>query len=186
MGMPCSVWAGCVIGVIVPAALFVFEYCIEMKGMKDAKAKGIKRWMTLTPQKTHRDFRTGEIIREEGEVDFDPRHGHYLKCGEVVVTLASASLVFIPSMHFSSGLPFIGFPMVLLGFTVVYAVGFMGILTYFYEMFLFDQNSLTVFRSSVIFCLGFGALTCFLVAYFALSLIVGTALSNGSLVNSVH
>lgn len=37
----------------------------------------------------------------------------------------------------------LGFSMVLLGFTVVYGLLFMALLTYFYEMFLFDPASFT-------------------------------------------
>jgi hypothetical protein len=135
-----------------------------------------------------RDPRTGETFRssEGGVVDFDPRHGHYMKLGEVLITLSSASLVFIPSLHFSAILPRLGFPMVLLGFTVVYALGFMAALTYFYEMFLFDPRTFTAFRSSLIFTLGFGAFTCFALAYITLSIIVGKAIANGTVLISAH
>jgi hypothetical protein len=71
--------------------------------------------------------------------------------------------------------------MVLLGMTVVYALGFMAGLTYFYEMFLFDPRSFTAFRSSIVFTLGFGAFTCFAFAYIALAIIVGVAIGNGAL-----
>jgi hypothetical protein len=86
--------------------------------------------MTLTPFKKRRDMKTGEIVQIDEEVDFDPRHGHYMKCGEVLIALASVSLVFIP-LH-STLLPrtgvsgaFLAISMVLLGFTVVYALLFM-------------------------------------------------------------
>jgi len=110
-----------------------------------------------------------------------PRHGHYLKCAEVLITLASASLVFIPTLHVSALLPRLGFSMVLLGFTVVYGLLFMALLTYFYEMFLFNPASFTTFRSSAIFTLGFSAFLCFALAYLVLSIIIGTAVANGSL-----
>jgi hypothetical protein len=105
-----------------------------------------------------------------------------MKCGEVVITLASASLVFIPSLHFTASLPWLGLPMVLLGFTVVYALAFMGLLTYFYEMQLQNPDSFTAFRSCVLFALGFSGLGSFAIAYFTLSILSGNALSNGALI----
>jgi len=178
MLIPIPVWLGAGVGVVIPLVFFVFEYRLE----RDAP------WVTLTPSKMSRDPVTGETSRssEGGVVDFDPRHGHYMKLGEVLITLASASLVFIPSLHFSSMLPRLGFPMVLSGFTVVYALGFMATLTYFYEMFLFDPRTFTAFRSSLIFTLGFGAFTCFALAYITLAIIVGNAIASGTLLISVH
>jgi hypothetical protein len=177
---------GTAVGLLIPAAYFAIEYSIERRGKKTAEQRGVEQWMTLTPPKKSRDVRTGDIVWDGGEVDFDPRHGHYMKCGEVLITLASASLVFIPNLHFTAAVPWLGLPLVLLGFTVVYALSFMGLMTYFYEMFLFDPNNFTIFRSTLIFSLGFGALTCFALAYFALSMIVGTAISRGGLVNLTH
>jgi hypothetical protein len=156
---------------VIPAVFFSFEYRIERKAA----------WVTLTPFEVSRDRNTGGLVQEAGVVDFDPRHGHYMRLGELLVTLSSASLVFIPTLHFPQVLPGLGFSMVLLGMTVVYALGFMAGLTYFYEMFLFDPRSFTAFRSSIVFTLGFGAFTCFAFAYIALAIIVGVAIGNGAL-----
>jgi hypothetical protein len=187
LSLPSSVLVGIATGLLLPVVFFTVEYTIERRHIRTSKAQGRKTWMTLTPPRKVRDTKTGEIVSEPGEVDFDPRHGHYMKCGEVLITLASASLIFIPSLHFVSLFVWIGFPLVLLGFTVVYALCFMGLMTYFYEMFLFDPDNFTAFRSTLIFSLGFGALTCFAFAYFALSIIVGTAISRGLLtVTPVH
>jgi hypothetical protein len=158
-------------GLVIPAAFFAFEYSIERKAA----------YVTLTPFKRTRDPQTGGIIEGTEEVSFDPRHGHYMKCAEVLITLASASLVFIPTLHVSSLLPKLAFSMVLLGFTVVYALLFMALLTYFYEMFLFNPASFTALRSSLVFALGFSAFFCFAVAYLVLSIITGNAIGNGSL-----
>lgn len=186
MGLPASVWTGIIAGLCIPVAYFVSEYSIESAAIRRSKTSGVKRWMTLTPPKKKRNTRTGDIEPDEGEVDFDPRHGHYMKCGEVLITLSSASLIFLPSLHFTATYPWLGLPMVMLGFTVVYSLCFMGLMTYFYEMFLFDPENFTVFRSTLIFSLGFGALTCFAVSYFTLSIIVGNAISKGTLTNVVH
>jgi hypothetical protein len=99
----------------------------------------------------------------------------------VLIALASASLVFIPTLHIASLLPKLALPMVLLGFTVVYALLFMALLTYFYEMFLFNPANFTAFRSSLVFTLGFSAFLCFALAYLILSIIMGIAIGNGSL-----
>jgi hypothetical protein len=176
MVFPYPVWLGIGTGLAIPVAFFLFEYRIERKAS----------YVTLTPFKRSRDPDTGQVIRGREEVDFDPRHGHYMKVGEVLVTLASASLVFIPTLHFSSLLPRLGFPIVLLGLTVVYALGFMAGLTYFYEMFLFDPRSFTAFRSSLVFTLGFGAFTCFALAYIVLAVIVGSAIANGTVLISLR
>jgi hypothetical protein len=174
--LPIPVLLGIGAGLVIPAGFFVFEYRIERTAP----------YVTLTPFKRSRNPDTGGVIKGREEVDFDPRHGHYMKIGEVLIALSSASLVFIPSLHFSSSLPWLGFPMILLGLTVVYALGFMGALTYFYEMFLFDPESFTAFRSSLIFTLGFGAFTCFALAYVTLAVVVGCAIGNGALLNSNH
>jgi hypothetical protein len=140
----------------------------------------------LSPPKRLRDPKTGAIVNGTGDYDFDPRHGHYMKCGEVITTLASASLVLIPGLHFTAVFPWLGMSMVLLGFTVVYTLLFMGLLTFFYEKSMFDPTFLTVFRSALIHGLGFGALSCFAISYFVLALIVGAAVSNGTLVGLGH
>jgi hypothetical protein len=173
MGLPWTIWSGVAMGLIIPAAFFAFEYSIERKAA----------YVTLTPFKTTRDPGTGKIIVGTEEVSFDPRHGHYMKCAEVLITLASASLVFIPTLHVSSLLPKLAFPMVLLGFTVVYALLFMALLTYFYEMFLFNPANFTAFRSSIVFTLGFSAFLCFALAYLVLSIITAIAIGNGSLIS---
>ncbi|MGO9084458.1 MAG: hypothetical protein ACLQBK_04460 [Candidatus Sulfotelmatobacter sp.] len=178
MGVPHSIWWGLGVGIGSFLAFFAFEYSIE----RGQERKG--SYVTLTPFKRKRDMKTGDILQVDEEVDFDPRHGHYMKCGEVLIALASASLVFIP-LH-STLLPrtgisgvFLGISMVLLGFTVVYALLFMALLTYFYEMFLFDPASFKAFRSSLIFTLGFSAFACFAMAYLSLAIVMAKAFSSG-------
>jgi hypothetical protein len=103
-----------------------------------------------------------------------------MKCSEVLITLAAASLVFIPTLH-APLLPKLAFSMVLLGFTVVYALLFTALLTYFYEMFLFNPASFTAFRSSLVFTLGFSAFLCFALSYLVMAIITGIAIGNGAL-----
>ena len=181
MNVPWSIWTGLATGVSVPSVCFAVQYITESRLVEKEEANGGKRWMTFTPPIRKRDG-SGNVVKEDGSVDFAPRHGHYMKCGEVLVTLASASLVFIPNLHVNVILPSLGFPMVLLGFTVVYSLCFMGLITYYYEQFLYDPLSYGVFRSSVIYGLGFGALSCFAISYFTLSIIVANAACNGLLI----
>jgi len=155
------VLSGWSFGIIVGIVLFLSAYlwCLRVEKSYD--------YVTFTPRK--RD-RFGKYIEGEGKeeelVDFDPRHGHYLKCAEVVITLSSASLIFIPSVHLSSGvLPRFAFSLVLLGFTVLYGVLFMAFVTYFYEEFLYDPKRFTVYRSALLSALGFTALLCFGLSY---------------------
>ena len=171
MWLPWTIWLGVVMGLLIPGAFFSFEYSIERKAP----------YVTLTPFKRTRDPKTGKIINGIEEVSFDPRHGHYMKCAEVLITLASASLVFIPTLHVSSLVPKLALPMVLLGFTVVYGLLFMALLTYFYEMFLFNPANFTAFRSSLVFTLGFSAFLCFALAYLIMSIMMAIAIGNGSL-----
>ena len=126
MSIPLSIWVGASIGVAIPAAFFVVEYSIEHSSQKASAAQGRKSWLTLTPRKQIRDYKTGDLVATNEEVDFDPRHNHYMKSAEVLITLASASLIFIPGLRFTSVFPWIGLPMVLLGLTVVYALFFHG------------------------------------------------------------
>jgi hypothetical protein len=174
--LPIPVLLGIGAGLAIPSAFFVYEYSIERKGP----------YVTLTPFRKSRNPDTREVVQGREEVDFDPRHGHYMKIGEVLIALSSASLVFIPSLHSSSSLPWLGFPLILLGLTVVFALGFMGALTYFYEMFLFDPRSFTAFRSSLVFTLGFGAFGCFALAYVTLAVIAGCAIANGAILSLAH
>jgi hypothetical protein len=176
MCVPISILWAVALGVVIPGGFFIYEYRIEREAP----------YVTLTPFKKGRDRENGRVIDVPGEVDFDPRHGHYMKLGEVLITLASASLVFIPTLHFTSHLPALGFCMVVLGLTVVYSLGFMAAITYFYEMFLFDPTSFTAFRSSLMFSLGFGALFSFALAYIVLAFSVGKALVNGTLAMPCH
>ena len=172
--MPHSICWGLSIGTGSFLSFLAFEYSIERKA----------KYVTLTPFKCRRDIKTDQIIMDSEEVDFDPRHGHYMKCAEVLITLASASLVFIPlhsallSKTGTSGV-LLGISMVLLGLTVVYALFFMGLLTYFYEMFLFNPASFKAIRSSLIFALGFSAFWCFALAYLALAIVMAMGFSSG-------
>ncbi|MHB8301404.1 MAG: hypothetical protein ACYDC6_01010 [Acidobacteriaceae bacterium] len=174
MSIPHSIWWGFSVGIVFFLVFFAVEFYIERKAS----------YVTLTPFKMRRDMATGEILQLDQEVDFDPRHGHYLKCAEVLIALASASLAFIPlhSTLLAKGAlseELLAISMVLLGLTVVYALLFMALLTYFYEMFLFNPANFTASRSSLIFALGFSAFACFAMAYLGLAVVTAKTFSKG-------
>jgi len=102
-------------------------------------------------------------------VPFEHRHERYLKIAEIMMTLASASLVFIPSSRLSVYRHACAFALVLLGFCVLYSVLFMALLTYFYERFLYNDQSYLPWKYGLLHALGFGALFCFALAYIVLA-----------------
>jgi hypothetical protein len=117
----------------------------------------------------------GQLVQiPTGEfVSFEPRHERYMKIAEVVTTLASASLIFIPNSRLNVYPRSCAFALVLLGFSVLYCVGFMAMLTYYYEGFLYDRSSYSPTKYGLVHALGFGGLICFAVAYIGLAVRVG-------------
>jgi hypothetical protein len=105
---------------------------------------------------------------------FEPRHERYQKVAEVVTTLASASLVFIPGSKLATCPHLSSFALLMLGFSVLYSVLFMALLAFFYETFLYDNSSYTPWKYGLINALGFGGLLCFAAAYVALAVGVST------------
>jgi hypothetical protein len=59
--------------------------------------------------------------------------------------------------------------MILLGCSVVFAIGFMVLLTYSYERSLYWKDSYPYAQSALVNALGFSALTCFAGAYIVLA-----------------
>jgi len=106
-------------------------------------------------------------------VSFEPRHERYTKVAEVVTTLASASLIFVPGSRLNVYPHSCAFALVLLGFSVLYCIGFMVALTYFYEGFLYNRNSYSPTKYSLVHALGFAGWICFALAYIWLAGRVG-------------
>jgi hypothetical protein len=163
-------------GVVIFVAVFLLT-CYDERLFADKKTRG-EYFVTLTPAKM---IRTGptEVRQTEESASFEPRLVHYMKTAEVMVTLSAATLVFIPGLHLLRPLPWLAFPMVLFGFTVVAGVAFMALLTYFYEEFLYDPRRYTPFKSALSATLGFCGLAYFGLAYFVLAIQVGRAFSSG-------
>ena len=100
---------------------------------------------------------------------FEHRHERYMGVAEVMLTLASASLVFVPSSRLSLYSHACAFALILLGLCVLYSVGFMALLSYFYERFLYDDQTYRPWKYGLLHGLGFGALFCFALAYIVLA-----------------
>jgi hypothetical protein len=120
----------------------------------------------------------GQLVQiPTGEfVSFESRHERYMKIAEVVTTLASASLIFVPNSRLNIYPRSCAFALVLLGFSVLYCIGFMAMLTYFYEGFLYKRRSYSPTKYGLVHALGFGGLICFALAYIWLAVRVGWAL----------
>jgi xanthine/uracil/vitamin C permease (AzgA family) len=69
MGVPHSIRWGLGVGIGSFLSFFAFEYSIE----RGQERKG--NYTTLTPFKRRRDMKTGQILQDNEDVDFDPRHG---------------------------------------------------------------------------------------------------------------
>jgi len=117
---------------------------------------------------------TGEFVQ------FEPRHERYMKVAEVVTALASASLVFVPNSRPNTYPHSCAFALVLLGFSALYSISFMALLTYFYEGFLYQRNSYSPSKYGFVTALGFGGFICFAVAYLWLAVRVGWAVMYAS------
>jgi hypothetical protein len=174
------IWLATVTAILIPFVLFLIEYRIERRDEKKDHF-----FITLAPIE---QIRVGKSdIKSTGKpVDFGPRIGYYLKVAEVMLTLASASLVFIPTLHLAKSIaqPALAFAIVLLGFTVMFGVAFMAWMTYCYEMFLYSPLNFGAFESSAMFTLGFSALGCFGVAYLSLAFGIANAYARGTLTGS--
>jgi hypothetical protein len=102
-------------------------------------------------------------------IPFEHRHERYMNVAEVMLTLASASLVFVPSSRLSLYSHACAFALILLGLCVLYSVGFMALLSYFYERFLYGVQTYKPWKYGLLHGLGFGALSCFALAYIVLA-----------------
>lgn len=166
---------GICVGLAAPVILGAVEYTIEKRTES----------ITLTPREwiANPNWPRGDPKYLVGEklVDFVPRMQQYTKTAEIAITLASASIVLIPS-HLSK-LPSLAFSLTLQGFTVLWGVTFIAWMSYCYEQSLYDPASFGARESSTMFALGFGALACFAIGYISLALAVAHAIATGAVLN---
>ena len=172
------------IAFILGVGVFALIWRIVARGA--VRSYGRHAAMTFTPPEYRPALdQNGNLVGDEqglvvkvpsgNFVSFEPRHERYMKIAEVVTTLASASLVFVPSSRLNIYPHSCAFALVLLGFSVLYNVGFMAMLTYFYEEFLYNQDSYSPTKYGLVHALGFGGLISFALAYIWLSARVGWA-----------
>lgn len=111
-----------------------------------------------------------------GVGSFEPRLLNYIHVAQTIIGLATGSIVLLAgSSVFKSGgqLPwFYASPLVVLGFSVVYAVLFLAFLVFFYEGFLHNENSYTRGRYMLNNVLGFSSLISFAVGYIWLGFVI--------------
>ena len=117
----------------------------------------------------------------EEEVEFDARHGHYMKIAEVITSLAAASIAFIPQLHVPYRSGVFAYCLALLGASVLLCVLFMALLNYFYEASLYVPRTYTARKSALVTALGFGGLGCFALAYLFIACRVGWAIYRGGM-----
>jgi hypothetical protein len=139
------------------------------------------KYVSFTPHKFVHDLATDKFILTQEEIDFGPRLDHYTKTAEVLITLASASLVFVPTLHITIRPQWFAFSMMLLGICVLFGVLFMVFLTYFYEESLYFPLKYSVKKSAFVNAFGFTALACFGLAYVNLAIQVAKAIGDGTL-----
>jgi hypothetical protein len=161
-----QVWiaTGISLGIAAPISIGCIEYFFFERGLDIVISP--REWLVnpAWPQEGPR------YLLGEKRVDFAPRMQQYTKVAEIMITLSSASLVFIPS-HLTRS-PSLAFPLMLLGFAVLWGVCFIAWMSYCYETALYSPHNFGAKSSSTTFGLGFGALFCFAIAYLVLAIIV--------------
>lgn len=138
--------------------------------------------VAFSPHKVVHNRTTDKFEVTDAEVDFEPRLGHYLKTAEVVITLASASLVFVPRLVISNHPEWFAFSMTLFGLCVMFLVLFMVLLLYFYEDSLYFPTFYTVFKSALVVSTGVTGLICFLLAYLSIAIQIAKAVGDKAVV----
>jgi hypothetical protein len=153
---------------------------IRQIALRSYRAQGWP-YLSFRPLKWKVPLEGDKPVLLDEQVEFDARHGHYLRIAEVIITLSAASIAFIPQMHAPTRSSLYAYCLVLLGEAVLLCVLFMVLLTYFYESSLYAPAAYTASRSAWVNGVGFGGLICFGVAYVLLACQVGWAIANGTL-----
>lgn len=171
MTMNCSIILAIATALVMLAITFSVCHCAESK----------HKYRTFRPPKRNVKHETGEFHLTGEYHSFDSRHEQYLKVAEVVITLSSASLALLPTLHYSRIPGGFSYSMTLLGVTILFSVLFMALLSHFYEESLYDPQRYTAFRAAIVAALGFTSLICFAIAYLVLSIGFSMAFANGSI-----
>ena len=140
------------------------------------------KYVNFTPHKFVEDVKTKTFVLTQETHSFEPRLGHYLKTSEIVIALASASLVFIPRLNISTHPEWFTFSMTLFGLSVFFLVLFMVVLLYFYEDSLYFPMYYTVKKSALVVALGVTGLSSFVLAYLSIAIQVAKAVGEKAIV----
>jgi hypothetical protein len=163
-------YVGVAFGLAAPTLLGFFSWFMERKQdivLSPRQWKANPDWPKSKPR-----YLIGMEL-----VDFVPRMQQYTKTAEIMITLSSASIIFIPS-HLSRQ-PMLAFSFILLGFAVLWGVSFIAWMSYCYEESLYDPANFNAITSSVMFGLGFGAFASFAGAYMFLAVVIARAIAGG-------
>jgi hypothetical protein len=143
-----------------------------------------RKWayVAFSPHKVIHNLKTDKFEITQDEIDFGPRLAHYPKTSEIVITLSSASLVFIPRLVVSTHPEWFAFSMTLFGLCVVFLILFMVVLIYLYESSLYFPTHYTVSKSGVVGALGFTGLICFMAGYMSIAFQIAKAVGDKAIV----
>jgi hypothetical protein len=138
-------------------------------------------YLSFRPLKWKMPLNSDKYVLVDEQVEFDTRHGQYMKIAEVIITLSAASIAFVPQLHVPYRSWVFAYCLVLLGESVLLCVLFMALLTYFYEASLYAPAAYTPGKSAVVSSLGFSGLGCFALAYLLIACRVAWAIYRGGL-----
>ncbi len=163
---------------VVTALVLVLS--VRQIAVRTWRAKGWS-YLSFRPLKWKMPLEGDSPILLDEQVEFDARHGQYLKIAEVIITLSAASIALIPKLFVPAHARLFAYCLVLLGESILLCVLFMFLLTYFYEESLYVPVSYSIERAGWANGIGFSALICFGIAYLLLACQVGWAIASGSL-----
>jgi hypothetical protein len=138
-------------------------------------------YLSFRPLKWKMPLNGDKYVLLDEQVEFDTRHGQYMKIAEVIITLSAASIAFVPQLHVPYRSWLFAYCLVLLGESVLLCVLFMALLTYYYEASLYAPAAYTPRKSAVVNGLGFSGLGCFALAYLLIACRVAWAIYRGGL-----
>src|ERR1044071_338645 len=164
-------------GVLTALLMFL---CISYRTGRTYKQAGYTH-LSFRPLKWKAPLDSDKYVLLDEQVEFDARHGQYMKIAEVIISLSAASIAFIPQLHIPYRSALFAYCLVLLGAAVLLCVLFMALLTYFYEASLYAPASYTPRKSAVVNGLGFSGLGCFALPYLLIACRVGWAIYRGGL-----
>ena len=164
-------------GILTAFLMFMGVYYRVLRAHKRAKYTHL----SFRPLKWRAPLNSEKYELLDEQVEFDARHGQYMKIAEVIISLSAASIAFIPQLRVPYRSAIFAYCLVLLGAAVLLCVLFMALLTFFYEASLYAPAAYTPRKSAVVNGLGFSGLGCFALSYLLIACRVGWAICRGGL-----